>query len=357
MKRKTPARSRKVFPPCFSVVIIIVLLFHPPFHWDRLHYIRHFSAVHLVHQVERTAFALVEDPSQVFPDDAEREELHPAEAEHHREERGIARYGVAVEHGPDEDIDHVEDRQERHGHAEHGRQPERRRREGREPFQRQIQERPVIPRGLSRRAGPHMERELLLFETHPGEHALRVPLALPHEPERRHAPPVQKAEISYVPLDLRAAALLEQLVKEIRQMALHEALVLPVGPLRAHIVIALPPPADHLRNEFRRMLQVRIHEDHRVALRVVQPGEHGRFLPEIPGKADVRHPRIFFREPPDDAERPVPTAVIHEKEPEPAVRHRREDLPHFRMKFFQYLLLVVAGDDDRDRVHFPIPSR
>ena len=51
-----------------------------------------------------------------------------------------------------------------------------------------------------------------------------------------------------------------------------------------------------LRQALRRMLQVRVHADDTVTARIVQPCDHRRLMPEVPGKIDDLHFFVRRRE-------------------------------------------------------------
>lgn len=62
---------------------------------------------------------------------------------------------------------------------------------------------------------------------------------------------------------------------------LEERFALTVAPAGRDVAVAFFPPGDHVRQQFRRVLEVGVHDDQGVAFGVVHAGQHGRFLAEI----------------------------------------------------------------------------
>ena len=85
-------------------------------------------------EVKRAALRLVKHASQILADDAERDELHPAEEQHHRHQTWIAGHGVTEDQGPDHNDCTVDDRDCCGEQAEIGRDLERCDREARDPL-------------------------------------------------------------------------------------------------------------------------------------------------------------------------------------------------------------------------------
>ena len=67
----------------------------------------------------------MEDASQVFADDAERQQLHAAEKQYDGHQRGIALHGVVPDERGDEHVDHVEECHERHDESQDGGEAQR----------------------------------------------------------------------------------------------------------------------------------------------------------------------------------------------------------------------------------------
>ena len=61
-------------------------------------------------------------------------------------------------------------------------------------------------------------------------------------------------------------------------------------------LVTLQPECVHLRNGFRRILQITVHHDDAVAFCIGESGKNSRFLPEVPGEADTAYFRMGLRQ-------------------------------------------------------------
>ncbi len=88
---------------------------------------------------------------------------------------------------------------------------------------------------------------------------------------------------------------------------------------------AAAPRRDQFRDQFRRMLEVRVHQDHGAAARMVQTRAQRRLMAEIARERHVADARIARRRA-DGRERAVGRAVIDEHDLVRAVqRHHLRD--------------------------------
>ena len=77
----------------------------------------------IFHQIKRPKLAFIEDAAQVFPNDAEEEELDAADEEDDGDERRIARYVFPTDKRTENDKEHIEDSDKRQNAADEGRCP------------------------------------------------------------------------------------------------------------------------------------------------------------------------------------------------------------------------------------------
>ena len=86
------------------------------------------------------------------------------------------------------------------------------------------------------------------------------------------------------------------------------------NPSGGHGVVALFQIGKHLRQKCRRVLQIRIHNNHIVAFCLFQSGIHGRFLSEVAGKRKQSDTAVLFMQLADLLNGSVLRTVIHIKD-------------------------------------------
>ena len=105
---------------------------------------------------------------------------------------------------------------------------------------------------------------------------------------------------------------------------------------------------DHLGNDLRFILEVTVHQHHRVAARVIERRAHGRLMAEIARQGDEPDPLITAGGLGKQAARPVGAAVVDKDDfMRPAwqlVQHAHQARHQFRNDF----LFVVHGDAYRE---------
>lgn len=111
---------------------------------------------------------------------------------------------------------------------------------------------------------------------------------------------------------------------------LKERLPCPATTLSTDILIALFPPGNHFWNQFRRILQISIHDNRRIPRQIVDASNHSDFLAKITGQIDIRHAAVFFVKFPHNIQCLIFAAVIDEHELEIILRdisnHLRQTL-------------------------------
>ena len=107
------------------------------------------------------------------------------------------------------------------------------------------------------------------------------------------------------------------------------------------------PLRDHLRDQFGRVLQVGVDDDHGLAAAVPQTGEDRRFLAEVAAERETPDPWFTGRESTEALEGVVPAAVI-DHEDLPGRGAGLKDLGDGCERPFQAGALVVGRDQDAD---------
>ncbi len=89
---------------------------------------------------------------------------------------------------------------------------------------------------------------------------------------------------------------------------------------------------------------------------MLQSGEHGRLLAEIPGEGNVGNIRLVLREGPDDAKRVIAAPVVYENKMEHIAGRLVEHGPALIIKERKPLGLIVTRDYYIHRIHILIPK-
>ena len=80
-----------------------------------------------------------------------------------------------------------------------------------------------------------------------------------------------------------------------------------------HLIALFPQPV-HLHQLLRRVLQIAVHHRAAVAPGLLQPGEHGRLLAEVPAEMEAHHMFVLLGRLPDHVPGLILGAVVHEQQ-------------------------------------------
>lgn len=116
----------------------------------------------------------------------------------------------------------------------------------------------------------------------------------------------------------------------------------PTAPLSTDILIALLPPGNHFWNQFRRILQIGIHNNRRIARQIIDASNHSDFLAEIARQIDIRYATVLFMKLPHNIQRMIPAAIIDEHELEIIPRYTVNDLYRTPVKFMKNCFFVIT---------------
>ena len=165
-----------------------------------------------------------------------------------------------------------------------------------------------------------------------------------------HHPPAHQAVVPRAVHDVGIAEAVDDLVEHPGKKAADGRLALAVGAAGGGaVVVLLQQRVQHLGQKGGRVLQVRVHHGHIVALCGFQPRQDARLLAEVAGKADVAHPGVLFVQLAGDGKGLILGAVVHKDEFKirPVARlHLFSHPADLFIKVRQRLLLVVAGHHD-----------
>ena len=141
---------------------------------------------------------------------------------------------------------------------------------------------------------------IVCLEAHPAHDAFHEAAAFGQCVHGVHHLPVQQAEITRAFGQFYIADLVEQPVVELAEFAAQPMVGIAVLAQAIDHLRARLPFGDHLRQHFGRVLQVAIHDDGGIALRMDQPAGDRVFLAEIARQLqalDARVARVVFLEP------------------------------------------------------------
>ena len=102
----------------------------------------------------------------------------------------------------------------------------------------------------------------------------------------------EEPEIADVFRDVDRADAPDRAVERARRRLLEPALLRAAATPHQHDIVAFLPGANHVRDELRRILQVGVDDDDRVAVRVVETRAHRHFLAEVARQVDDGDARV-----------------------------------------------------------------
>ena len=188
-------------------------------------------------------------------------------------------------------------------------------------------------------------RDADLAKAEPGEHAAHEPVLLRHRAEGLDDAAVGEAEVACGGGDLDAGEPAQHAVVRACRGLLEPAL----GAVDHHPVddlVAVAPSRRELREHLRRMLEVAVHHDHRVAACEIDSGADRQLVAEVPRELRDLETRVGAMELEHRHVAEVVAAVVDEDHLDVAV-----ELGEYRcesaVELGQRLLLVVYRYDDR----------
>lgn len=150
--------------------------------------------------------------------------------------------------------------------------------------------------------------------TNPGEKPLHEAVAFRQTPEGLDRSSAQQAEIAGILRNFKSAEVLCDPVEISGSGFFDKRLAMPFRALPVNCIVTLFPKGDHLNDEFRRILQIRIQQDDGIGVHMVQPRRHRSLFAEVAAQVDVRDTGIHGSQPLNDLLRPVRAPVIHKQD-------------------------------------------
>ena len=189
-----------------------------------------------------------------------------------------------------------------------------------------------------------------LLEADPSGHSPQQTMPLAQRGERERGAPAQQPEVARVERDVEVRRGAQDPVEDRCGRLLEGGLAAPLGSHRADDLEPLAPPCDQLGHDLGRVLQVRVHGDHRVAVGVVEPRRERGGVAEVPRKGDDAHVRGVLRAKRLQGRgRGVEGSVV-DVDHLPALAMRgersRQRCRQTTVELAQDLLLVEDGNDD-----------
>ena len=301
----------------------------------------------LADQVQRALLDLGEHPRQVLPEDAQGDELHAAEEQDHHHHRGIAGHVDALHEDADDEEGGIQQGAQRQEQADIAPHLERRGGEGGDAVHRQAPQAPVVPARLAGQARVAVVVHRGLAKPHPGEQPLHEAGALRHAAQGLHHAPVHEPEVAGVARDVHLADAVQQAVEQARGGALDGGLAVAHPARGIDHVVALAPARDHLRDQFRRVLQVGVDRHHGGAGGMIQAGGERHLLAEVARQVDDLDAGLA-RVPVQQALEGVVAAAVVDADDLPAASGLVEDAADTFEEGVEVVGLVVHRRDDGD---------
>lgn len=286
----------------------------------------------------RAPLHLVIDAADILADHAHYHHLDPGEGRDHDDQRDVAGRVHSLHQGDSDDPGGVG---EGDGHQHHPQVQGGAQRlvvEGEQPVESVVEKFPDRPGGAALLTDRILVFEGRRPESDPGEQALGEAVVLGEFEDRVDGTPGQQPEVADPVDQLHVHQAVDQRVVGAGAERAGDAVALAVT-AGDHLVVAVGVLLQHAADELGRVLEIRVHDDDRIAVGVLEAGEHGGFLAEVATEGEIADPRVGSRQLLQDRQRAVSTAVVDVDDLE-FVRQPAHFVRGTRMEAFEDLLLV-----------------
>ena len=315
------------------------------------------SLLGLTHQIDRAVLDLKIGLSEIQSQNTGAEHLQAAEEYHAAGRCRIAERVAADDQALADREDQQNQTDQTGDKADCSRCSQRRGREADNALERIAEQTPEAPCALACRTLDIFIFQILDAEADPGENALGEAVVFAHGEHRIDHLPRHKAEILCAVHDLGLRNVVHQLVEQSRKPRANLGFALAADSARRGAVIfSARNGGIHFRQEFRRMLQIGVHDHAVIALCIGETRVNARLLAEIARERDVADTLVIFRHNPQGTECAVLGAVVDKQIFKFEFRivrlHGCRDLGDFLIEHRQDFLLVIARYNDRDELFF-----
>ena len=224
---------------------------------------------------------------------------------------------------------HSDDSEERHAggqEARPGRQTKRKDGKGHHAVGSEVQHSPHREFGYAGGSCGPMVGDRTLRKAEPTDHSAHVTIPLGHGQECVYHLAIQKTEVTGIQRDSGVGQAIDQPVENLGGPQFESGLTIALRADTVNHFVSFLPFLEEFHDHFRRILQIGIDDDDRVASGVFQTGGNGDLVPEIAGKPDDPDTRVLLLQGAKNGSRRIRASVIHidqlEKDPGSV-----EDLP------------------------------
>jgi hypothetical protein len=159
--------------------------------------------------------------------------------------------------------------------------------------------------------------------------------------------PTQKSEVARVGRNLHATRALDEPIEQECRRLFEPRLAIALGALPVNHVVPGLPFGHQARNQFRRILQVCIDDDHGIACGMVEAGGHRHFLAEVAAEIGDADALVCVVQSQQHTQRVVGAAIVYVQD----VRGEIEPLQHAPeavLELLEHGRLVEYRNDDAE---------
>src|ERR1700732_3834605 len=208
-------------------------------------------------EIDRARLQLGKNLPDIFPDNADHDELHAADGHQADHERGIARDRLSVDKGFPENRKSEQEGAGSEQYPEQAGKTQRRHRDRGQAFDRKPDQPAGAERGDAMRAGGGLIVDADLAEADPACQALEKAIAFGELPQRRRSPRRQQTKVARIFRDFLPRAPIDQRIEAAYGKPSQQRFVVAMRLRRIDDVVALlDPVADELLDEVRGVLTI-----------------------------------------------------------------------------------------------------
>ena len=270
------------------------------------------EAVDIGDDIKRPVLDLIVDAAEILANDAQEDELNPAQKEHADQRRGLPGEGTdpgETHNNRDQDAEQADAGQDKAGVCRQlqGHVAETRDRVGGQAHH--LAQRVL---GGTRIAGRSLIFDRHLFEPDPTAQPAHKAVFLAQRTHGQHDLAVHQAKIAGIERDVDIGNAADRAVEDGGGPQLEQRLA---ATFRAHSVddlVAGAPLLNQAQDDFGRILHVGVHHDHGIAVGVVKAGTDRHLVAKVAAEVDRLDPRITLAQVKQHRQRAITAAVVDE---------------------------------------------